>query len=371
MPPGFCCYCFCPPRWQYWQQPIRVIVNLIDIDGSFGEGGGQILRTALVLSAISGKPFSLTNIRARRSQPGLKPQHVKAIEAAAEICQADFSPVAPGTPTLRFEPKQPVAGNYRFDIGTAGATSLVLQTALLALSYADAPSTVTVTGGTHVPWSPCFHYLDWHWRHYLHLIGFSFGMTLARAGFYPPGGGEINASVSPHVQLKPLTLTERGALLRVRGVSGVAKLPLSIAERQRAQALKQLAGLEQPVTIQVETIDALSAGTYLVLLAEFEHSQYCVTALGARGKRAEAVADEAIDGLKRFLASPGVIDAHLADQLLIPLSLASGVSQIKTESVTTHLLTNAEIIDRFVSVSIEIEGSIGEPGSVTITPASL
>jgi RNA 3'-terminal phosphate cyclase (ATP) len=344
---------------------------LIEIDGSFGEGGGQILRTALVLSAISGKPFSLANIRANRPQPGLKPQHVKSIEAVAEVCRAEFSRVGPGARELRFEPGQLVAGDYRFDIGTAGATGLVLQTVLLALAYADAPSNVTTTGGTHVPWSPCFQYLDWHWRHYLRQIGFSFDLTLVRAGFYPPGGGEIRARVSPHAQLRPLLLNERGALRRIRGVSAVAKLPLSIAERQQQQALKRLARLECPVAIQVETVDALSAGTYLVLLAEFEHSQCCMTSLGARGKRAETVADEAVDALEHFLDSPGVIDAHLADQLLIPLALAQGTSQLQTEAVTTHLFTNAEVIRRFLDVSIEIDGSIGKPGTVTVLPATL
>ena len=341
---------------------------MIEINGSFGEGGGQILRTALTLSVISGQPFSLKNIRSSRPQPGLKPQHIKAIEAAAAISRAQFNPVSPGGRELRFEPRELTAGNYRFDIGTAGATGLVLQTILLPLTLAEKPSNVIVTGGTHVPWSPCFHYLAWHWCHFLRQIGFSIDLEMKRAGFYPPGGGEIHATVNPRQSLQPLSLTGRGKLVQIRGLSTVAKLPRSIAERQQARALHRLSGHEEPVTIDIETVDALSAGTYLILVAEFEQSQYCVAALGAKGKRAETVADEAIDDFEQFLATGAAIDAHLADQLLIPLAMVPGTSRLRTATVTTHLQTNAEVIRRFLPVTIDVDGSPGEPGDVTIAP---
>lgn len=339
---------------------------MIEINGSFGEGGGQILRTALTLSVISGQPFSLKSIRSSRPQPGLKPQHIKAIEAAAAISHAHFNPVSPGEQELRFEPRQLTAGDYRFDIGTAGATGLVLQTILLPLTLTNKPSNVIVTGGTHVPWSPCFHYLAWHWCYFLDQIGFSIDLEMKQAGFYPPGGGEIRATVNPHQSLQPLSLTERGKLIQIRGLSTVAKLPRSIAERQQSRALHRLSGYEEPVTIDIETVNALSAGTYLILVAEFEHSQYCVAALGARGKRAETVADEAIDDFEQFLATGAAIDAHLADQLLIPLAMVPGISRLRTAAVTTHLQTNAEVIRQFLPVTIDIDGGPGKPGDVTI-----
>ncbi len=339
---------------------------MIEINGSFGEGGGQILRTALTLSVISGQPFSLANIRANRPQPGLKPQHIKSIEAAAAISRAKINPIQPGSRELRFEPQELSAGDYRFDIGTAGSTGLVLQTVLLPLAFAKGASSVVITGGTHVPWSPCFHYLAWHWLHFLRRIGFSIDIEMKRAGFYPPGGGEIHATVTPHDPLQPLSLTERGKLIRIRGLSGVGKLPESIAERQRAQALKRLSWIKEPIEIEIESVDALSAGTYLILFAQFDNTQYCASALGARGKRAEAVADEAVNDFKQFLSTSAAIDAHLGDQLLIPLALAPGISQLKTAGVTRHLLTNADIIQRFLKVTIDIDGNVGQPGYVTI-----
>ncbi len=338
------------------------------IDGSRGEGGGQVLRTALTLSAITGTAFSLARIRARRPQPGLKPQHIKAIEAVASICHARHSPVAPGEQVLHFEPGIVSAGEYRFDIGTAGSTGLVLQTMLLPLSFAAQPSEVSVTGGTHVPWSPCFHYLAWHWRQTLADIGFSFDLTMERAGFYPPGGGIVHAVVEPVDALRPLTRVERGELHRVHGLSGVARLPLSIAERQRTRTLQRLGPLADRAAIELESVAARSPGTYLILLAEYERSQQCFTALGARGKRAEAVADEAVDEFERHHGSTGAVDAHLADQLILPLALAPGESKYSTAFVTPHLLTNADIVMRFLQVSIEVDGAPGQAGTVTIRP---
>jgi RNA 3'-terminal phosphate cyclase (ATP) len=341
----------------------------LDIDGSLGEGGGQILRTALTLSAITGRAFVLRNIRARRPQPGLKPQHLRAIHAAAEICDACYSEVTVGALRLEFAPGALKAGSYRFDIGTAGSTGLVLQTVIPALAFANGLSTLTVTGGTHVPWSPSFHYLDWQWRPFLERIGINFELALERAGFYPPGGGEVHARIHPVEILRPLVLVERGKLVRLHGVSGVAKLPLSIAERQRDRLLDRLRRLREFAEIQVESVPALSAGTYLTLLAEFSRGRYCCTGLGARGKRAETVADEVADDFDRFLASSGAVDEHLADQLVIPLALAGGESRVATARITQHLLTNVEIVRRFLDVAVDIEGSPGTAGILKLTGA--
>lgn len=341
----------------------------LEIDGSLGEGGGQILRTALTLSAITGRAFVLRNIRARRPQPGLKPQHVRAIAAAAAICGGRHSAVTAGALQLEFTPGALRAGSYRFDIGTAGSTGLVLQTVAPALAFADGASSIILTGGTHVPWSPDFHYLDWQWRPFLERIGFVFSLALERAGFYPPGGGEIHARIEPVTRLRPLVLVERGRLARLQGVSGVARLPLAVAGRQRDRLLDRLQRFREFAEIRIESVPAPSPGTYLVLLAEFSRGRYCGTGLGARGKRAETVADEVADDFERFLASNGAVDEHLADQLVIPLALAGGESRIATARITAHLLTNVEIVRRFLDVTTDIEGSPGAPGTITLAGA--
>jgi len=214
------------------------------IDGSIGEGGGQVLRSSLTLSVITGKSFALENIRSRRRKPGLMAQHLKAVEAAAQVGRARVEGAQLGSLHLLFEPTELCSGDFRFDIGTAGSTSLVLQTILPALSLASTTSTLRLIGGTHVPWSPCFHFLKMHWLRYMREIGFDIELQLDRAGFYPQGGGNVLATVRPASHLRPLRLTERGALKGIRGMSAVANLSESIAERQRSQALKRLSPVE-------------------------------------------------------------------------------------------------------------------------------
>jgi RNA 3'-terminal phosphate cyclase (ATP) len=340
---------------------------MIAIDGSLGEGGGQVLRTALTLSVITGTPVRVTNIRAGRPKSGLRAQHLKAVEAAQAVSNAQVQGASMGSTLLEFQPGSIQPGRFRFDIGTAGSTSLVLQTVFLPLSQTAGPSTITITGGTHVPWSPCFHYLDLHWLSYMHQIGFSAQLTLELAGFFPAGRGSIQANITPAEKIRPLSLMERGVLRRISGLSGVANLSPKIAIRQRDQAYQRLKDLP---SAQIDTI-ALPArvkGTFLLLLAEFEHTQFCTFALGKRGKPAEQVADEAVDALDAFLASDGAVDHYLADQLLLPLAIADGVSQIRTAKVSGHLTTNAEVIRRFLPVHIEFEGQMGAAGLVHITP---
>jgi RNA 3'-terminal phosphate cyclase (ATP) len=261
-------------------------------------------------------------------------------------------------------------GDYVFDIGTAGATSLVLQTLLLPLALAPDSSYVTIRGGTHVPWSPCFHYLDWHWRHVLAHIGVPFDLTLTKAGFYPRGGGELQARIAGSARPSPLHLTERGPLRTVRGLSAVANLPWHIAERQCGRALHRLRAVlpDTETRISLEELPAASPGTVLLLLAKYDVGQACCFALGARGKRAERVADEAVDALAAFLRSNGAIDPWLADQLLLPLAMADGPSVFRTSAVTLHLLTNAEVIRLFLPVEIIVDKPIGNPATVQLRP---
>lgn len=342
----------------------------ITIDGSMGEGGGQILRSALTLSVLTGQAFTLVNIRAARKSPGLRAQHLAAVKAAQRISQARVTGDRIGSQQLTFEPGTVQPGTYHFDIGTAGATSLVLQTVLLPLAMAQGTSRLSVTGGTHVPWSPCFHYLDWQWREFLTHIGIPFSLALDMAGFLPEGGGRISAEIPGGARPHGLQLVERGGLRRIYGLSAVANLPPEIAERQRRQALRHLKALlpQTEVEIVLEELPAYSRGTLLLLLAEFEHSQACFFALGERGKPAERVADEAVEGLITLLDTDAAIDPWLADQLLLPLALASESSEFRTSAVTRHLLTNAEVIGYFLPVAVDLSDKLGAPSLVRVQP---
>jgi RNA 3'-terminal phosphate cyclase (ATP) len=344
------------------QVPRRVLT----IDGSLGEGGGQVLRSSLALALITRQPFTMTNIRRRRTKPGLMAQHLKAVEAAGVVGMAQIEGAQLGSQTLAFQPTGIRSGQFRFDIGTAGSTSLVLQTILPPLSLANSNSIVTLIGGTHVPHSPCFHFLELHWLPYMRRIGFNIQLELETAGFYPRGGGRVHTTVRPATTLSPLRLVNRGSLKRIRGISAVANLDFSVAERQKRQALKGLSELSKTTEIEILALTSPSRGTLLLLLAEFENSQCCFFGLGARGKPAERVADEAVGELLEFLATDGTVDHYLADQLTLPLALVPGVSELRTSRVTQHLTTNAEIVRMFLPVAIEIDGEIGQPGSVRI-----
>jgi len=342
------------------------------IDGSKGEGGGQVLRSALSLSLLTGRPFHLFQIRAGRDKPGLRPQHLAAVQAAAQVSGARVTGDRVGSSEIDFAPGTVRPGDYVFDIGSAGSTSLVLQTLLLPLAVASEASRLTIRGGTHVPWSPCFHYLDWQWRPFLGRMGITFDLSMTIAGFYPRGGGELRARIPGGARPMTLHLTERGEIRRIRGVSGVANLPLAIAERQRDQALRRLKSILPRPTPELELVEfpACSRGTVLVLLAECEVGQGCCFALGARGKRAEQVADEAAQSLSDFLCSGGAVDQWLADQLLLPLAIAGGRSVLSTSRITSHLITNAAVIRLFLPVEIRLGGPVGSPATVRLEPAS-
>lgn len=341
---------------------------MIEIDGLMGEGGGQVLRSSLSLSLLTGQPVRLTRIRAGRAKPGLGYQHLMAVQAAALISGAQVEGDRLGSQELYFSPGAVVPGNYHFDIGTAGATSLVLQTVLLPLALASGSSQLHITGGTHVAWSPCYHYLDWHWRRLLGRLGVVFELDMDMAGFYPQGGGVVRAMLPGAARLKGLDLCDRGRLLRVRGLSAVANLAEEIAIRQHNRALRQLPELGCDIDIVIADLPAHSRGTVLVLLAEFEHSQACFFALGARGKRAEQVADEAVAELLKFLATDGAVDRWLADQLLLPLACAGQPSALRTSEVTLHLLTNADVVRQFLPVTITLSGALGEPATIRFVP---
>ena len=338
---------------------------MIQIDGSYGEGGGQILRTSLALACFTQTPLQIFHIRARRPKPGLQAQHLQAVRAAAAITRAKVSGDRLGSQSLYFEPGPVQSGDYHFDIGTAGATTLVLQTIFWPLCFAKDPSHVTITGGTHVPWSPAFHYLDWHWLACIRQMGARATLHLDRAGFYPPGGGQIRAVIHPVERLAPLHWTERGQVLGIRVLSGSANLPAHVTQRQQERAVQRLA---QKINMERLEMPAPSPGSMLLLMAEFEKGRGCYVGLGKKGKPAEQVAEEAIRRLEKFLSASATVDEYLADQLLLPFALASGSSELVTAEVTPHLLTNAAVIEQFDRAKITIEGTSGQPGRVVVVP---
>ena len=346
------------------------MVDFLDVDGAIGEGGGQVLRTALSLSVIIGTPIRVHNIRAGRRQPGLRPQHMMAVNAAARICGAQVLGLELGSKEIKFIPGKVTGGNQNIEIGTAGSTSLVFQTIAVPLSFAARSSRVKLFGGTHVPWSPCYHYLALQWLTFVRKIGYKISLELKASGFYPKGGGSVVAIVKPVEKISALNLTNRGALIRIRGFSAVANLPRNIAERQRAQVVRRMGDRYPLSDIRLSELDSppWAKGTMILLLAEFQNSQACYFSLGKKGKPAERVADEAIDSLEAFLSSKGVIDEYLADQILLPLVFAAGKSVFRTSKVTQHLLTNAQIIKIITNAEIIIDGEIGKTGLVQINP---
>ncbi len=326
-------------------------MSIISIDGSHGEGGGQILRTALSLSAVTGKPFAIENMRARRSKPGLMRQHLTAVKAAAAICGAKVDGADVGSTRLRFEPGSPQTGEYAFNIGSAGSTSLVLQTVLLPLALAGGASRITLQGGTHNNGAPPFEFLDRAFLPLIRRIGFNADVELRRFGFYPAGGGEVRVDIQPPSALKPLVIDERGAELSRKGEAIVANLPFHIAERELAQASKRLNWPGEELAARTEK-RADGTGNVLLLMHAFEHVTEVAIAFGRMGVSAEAVADEAVEAMRDYLEGGAPVGKHLADQLLLPMALGVGGSFV-TAKPSSHTLTNIHVIRRFLDMRIE------------------
>lgn len=323
---------------------------MLRIDGSAGEGGGQILRTALASSLLTGRPFQIERIRAGRRRPGLLPQHVAAVEAAAEIADAGTDGARLGSAALTFEPGEIRAGNYRFDIGTAGSTSLVLQTVLVPLLTADAESDVVIEGGTHNEGAPPFEFLDLSLAPVLRRIGADLSLVLERHGFYPAGGGRIRARVGS-ASWKGLELTERGSILSVMARAMVSRLPSSIAHRELAVVKDRLDWPDE--NLHVLPVDADGPGNALVLAIEGEHVTAVFTGFGRRGLPAEQVASRAVAEASRYLGSGAVIDTHLADQLLLPLT-QSREGRFLTTRPSQHFETNADVLRSFFDLHLKV-----------------
>jgi RNA 3'-terminal phosphate cyclase (ATP) len=350
------------------------------IDGSHGEGGGQILRTAATLAAITGRAMRIERIRAGRPKPGMAAQHLTAIRAAAAICGAELEGDSLGSQTLAFTPRhRPQAGDYVFDVaaaregGSAGAATLVIQAVLPALLLAQGPSTLSVRGGTHMIWSPPYDYLQDVWVPTLAGMGAEIEIELVRSGWYPIGQGEIRVGVrglGVGRRLRAVQLLDRGPLSQVTGRAIAAQLPPHIAQRMadRATSLLNAAGL--PARILPECMCAACPGAGIFLAAAYAHVACGFAAYGQIGKPAETVAEEAVDALLKHHASAGAVDMHLSDQLLVPFALADAPSSFTVGRVSLHLETNAWVIEQFGLARVEILRNTERPATVTVTPVA-
>lgn len=338
----------------------------IEIDGSFGEGGGQILRSSLSLSCITGKPVRIFNIRKGRPKPGLMPQHLASVTALARVSGAETRGAESGSREIFFAPGPAKAGEYFFEIGTAGSVALLLQCLLPPLLFADGPSRVVLTGGTHVPFSPPFDYLLEVFFPWLERIGARVSCEIERYGFYPQGGGKVAARIAPCGEIRGIDLRGKGAVLSVTGRSCAANLPPSIAERQRDAAAKLLAS--RSPRIETAAVPAPGKGTFLFLKVETGAGPAGFSALGAIGKRAEEVGQDAAREALAYIDSPAALDPRLADQLVLYLALSKEPSMFTTSKVTNHLVTHLHVVRRMLGTRAEIEGSAGEPGTVRLDP---
>ena len=326
----------------------------VRIDGSYGEGGGQILRTSLSMAMVLGVPVEVYNIRAKRGRPGLRPQHLETIRALAEIGDAEVEGAFLGSTKISFSPKRVKPGRYRFDIGTAGSVTLMLQALIPALSFAELESEVEVVGGTDVRWSPTSNYFKLVFLKALKKIGISVEFEIERRGYYPRGGGIVRARVMPG-RPRPLKLVD-AALPNPSVVSVCSRLPRSVAERQAKAAVMSLEGQGVGVSKSEVLVEpAPSPGTSILVYSVGEDGPFVGSdGIGEKGKPAEIVGREAANGYLAEYRRGATIDSHLADMLVPYLSMADGESAFKTGTFSEHLKTNLYISKLFTGCEYEL-----------------
>lgn len=351
---------------------------MIEIDGSYGEGGGQILRTSISLSALTLKPVRITGIRAERKNPGLRRQHLAGIELASWLVDAKVKGLEVGSTEVEFHPKERKGGAFSYDIGTAGSISLVLQAVLPPAILSPEPITFSIKGGTDVSWSPPLDYLREVFTPMLQKMGARIEIIQEQRGHYPRGGGLASISVTPVERIDAVDFVEFGNIIGVSGISHCVRLPEHIADRQAASAEAVLHSNGIKVTeIRRESYPKgkdshLGPGSGIVLWAESDKGiRLGSDNLGARGKRAEVVGNEVAEKLVTVLTTGKAIDSHLCDMLVPYLALADGESKIGITEVTSHLITNIWVAERILGVKMDLEGDIGKTGMLSVNGIGL
>jgi RNA 3'-terminal phosphate cyclase (ATP) len=322
---------------------------MITIDGSYNEGGGPILRTALTLSLATRTPFRIEKTRAGRKRPGLLRQHLTAVEAARRIGAAEVRGAEINSQELTFVSQDVIHGDYHFSIGTAGSTTLVLQTVLPVLMLASKPSTLTLEGGTHNPAAPPYDFIERVYVPLLNRLGAQVRAQLIMAGFFPAGGGKMKVAIEPAAEFRPFELTKRGDIRRRSARALVANLPRSIAERELAVVEKKL-GWEAS-NMMAEIVPSHGPGNIVLLEVECANVTEVFTGFGERNVRAEIVADRVVTETRQYLAANVAAGQHLADQLLVPMALMRG-GVFTTLPLSRHSQTNIDTIGKFLSAKI-------------------
>ncbi|KYF52385.1 RNA 3'-phosphate cyclase [Sorangium cellulosum] len=326
---------------------------MLTIDGSVGEGGGQILRTTLSLSLITQTPVRITSIRKGRARPGLMRQHLTSVQAAAQIGRAEVSGAAIGSQEIVFQPTAIAPGEHTFRVGSAGSAMLVLQTVLPALLRAPAPSTLTLEGGTHNPMAPPFDFLELAYLPLVRRMGPEITATLLRPGFYPAGGGLARVSVAPAPSLAPLSLLSRGEIRGRRAVATVSNIPGSVAMRE-LEAAAAVLGWE-PACFKPSVLrGGHGPGNVLTIVVESEHVTEVFTGFGEKGVRAETVATKVAEEARDYLAAGVPVGEHLADQLLLPIALA-GRGAFRTVRPSSHTTTHLQLLRDLLGIRASIE----------------
>jgi len=319
--------------------------NILHIDGSQGEAGGQVLRTSLSLSMITRTPVRIDNIRAGRVKPGLMRQHLACVKAAQAVTDAQVSGADVDSTMITFEPKAIKAGDYHFSVGTAGSTLLIFQTVLPALALADKASHVRFEGGTHNIFAPSFDFVALAYLPVLQQMGFDVVMTLNRYGFYPQGGGQWQAIIKPVTDIRALALLQTGALLDREAVATSANIPAHVAIRELAEIAKQCQWPSE--ALKSQQVDCRGNGNILSMRLYHEHCVEVVESVGKRGVNAEKVARQAIKMIDRYQAAVVPVGEHLADQLLLPMTIGAG-GVFRTLKPSAHTLTNMAVIQHFM-----------------------
>jgi RNA 3'-terminal phosphate cyclase (ATP) len=339
---------------------------MLVIDGSEGEGGGQILRTSLGLSLVTGRPIRIEGIRAKRAKPGLMAQHLAAVEAAAKIGDAEVSGAALGSREITFRPSRIRSGEFHFAVGTAGSATLVLQTVLPALIVASGRSILTFEGGTHNPWAPPFDFLQKSFLPLIERMGPRVEVRLERPGFYPAGGGRFTAVIEPSNPMTGIELRTRGRIVKRKARALVARLPLHIAERELAVIGERLGWPADEWAVE-EIATSKGPGNVVILELVSENVTEVFTGFGRQGVRAESVAQQVCREVETYLESDVPVGEHLADQLLVPLTLAGGA--MSTTAPSSHTRTNLDVIRRFFSGAGRMEQVAPGHWNIEITKA--